>query len=206
MTTDLTTDELTALRAYAQGRRADLKATRLGEVRCSLAAAGLVRNCSNDENPMMVTPTNAGREVLAVLDRPEPMTEAAADWVYDVVLTRRYKESVGAIMWTGAGKGRRDEGRGIAMVRTCQCGYGLCGRCSDGTPEKCSHLTWRPGAGPETHIVNQRGYAVAEAWLSGKPCLWMCPTAATPPTLAPEPVPKPGNVQLELFALAGGAR
>ncbi len=56
--------ELMVLRAYAQGRRAPLKATELIEVRLSLAAAGLVRDCSHAESPMYVTATAAGLAAL----------------------------------------------------------------------------------------------------------------------------------------------
>lgn len=63
-------DELRALRAYAERRRADLTATRLGAARIKLAAAGLVRDCAGNESPMYVAVTEAGRELLAELARP----------------------------------------------------------------------------------------------------------------------------------------
>jgi hypothetical protein len=46
----------------------------------------------------------------------KPMPAEAAAWIYDVVLTQKYKESCGAIMWTGAGPSRRDEGMGPAFL------------------------------------------------------------------------------------------
>lgn len=120
------------------------------------------------------------------------MTPAAADWVYDVVLTQRFKESVGAIMWTGAGADRRDEGRGAAFLRMCACQYGPCGRCGDGRPDRCAHRGWTPPLVPDGWIQSRRGLAVGAVWRSGKACAWLCPTVVLG--------------QLELFALAGGAR
>jgi hypothetical protein len=119
------------------------------------------------------------------------MTPAAADWVYDVVLTQRYKESAGAIMWTGAREQRRDEGQGAVFLRTCACQFGLCGRCSDGRPDRCPHRDWSPPVVPETYVQDRSGYAIARVWRSGKPCWWLCPSARVG--------------QLELFAV-GGAR
>lgn len=66
----MTSDELLALRAYAVRRRASLTATRLGEARLALAAAGLVRDCTHGESPMFVALTDAGRALLAELARP----------------------------------------------------------------------------------------------------------------------------------------
>jgi hypothetical protein len=117
-------------------------------------------------------------------------TEDAA-WIYDVVLTRKYLESVGAIMWTGAGANRRDEGQGPVFLAKCACQYGQCGRCSDRRPELCSHRAWNPGISPETYIVSQRGYALARVWRSGRPCRWLCSSVRVG--------------QLELFALAGAS-
>lgn len=121
------------------------------------------------------------------------MTPSAADWVYDVVLTQRFKESAGCIEWTGFKKtGKwRDEGRGPARLRECCCEYGLCGGCADGRLGRCAHREWTPPVQPATYIQNRRGMAIAEVWPSGKPCSWLC-----------------SNVrlgQLELFAV-GGAR
>lgn len=67
---ELTSDELLALRAYAERRRADLTATRLGAARTRLSAAGLVRNCMLRDSPMLVAITDAGRDVLATASRP----------------------------------------------------------------------------------------------------------------------------------------
>lgn len=123
------------------------------------------------------------------------MRPEAADWVYDVVLTQRYKESAGAIQWTGkqATGTWRDEGPGAAMLRTCPCQYGLCGRCADGRPDRCAHRDWTPPLSPETYVHGRRhGAAVARVWRKGKPCAWLCPNVRLG--------------QLELFALAGGAR
>lgn len=120
------------------------------------------------------------------------MTPEAAAWVYDVVLTRRYLESVGAIMWTGKGDDRHDEGQGPAFLALCDCQFGPCGRCAGGRPDLCAHAAWNPGISPETYIVSPRGYALARVWRRGKPCRWVCTSV------------KPG--QMELFALAGGAR
>jgi hypothetical protein len=120
------------------------------------------------------------------------MTPAEARWVYDVVLTRHYKESAGAIQWVGARETRRDVGTGMEYLAICACRYGLCGRCEGGQPEKCSHAGWTPPRVPETHIVNRGGAALTRVWRSGKPCAWLCPTVRVG--------------QLELFELAGGAR
>lgn len=134
-----------------------------------------------------------------------PMTDDAAGWVYDIVLTQRYKESAGAIMWTGKGANRRDEGEGRAFIACCECQYGPCGRCSDGRHERCTHHHWRPTPGPATHVVNQRGYALNAVWMSGKACVWRCSCGCP----APKPVvevaaaPEPVFEQLDLFALAG---
>lgn len=68
--TDLTPDELLALRAYARGQRARLTATRLGEARNALTAAGLVRECAGRESPMYVAVTAAGHGVLADMAKP----------------------------------------------------------------------------------------------------------------------------------------
>lgn len=208
----LTCDDLTALRAYAQGRRADLTATALGEARIRLAAAGLVRNCGNAENPMMVTPTQAGREHLAGLDRLEPMTPSAADWVYQMVLTSTYRDSctVEGNPW---------------LIRNCRCQHGACGHCTSGNHEQCRTHADGPLVGPETYVVNHRGGARTAVWLSGKPCAWRCPCDC------PDPEPQIGQLalvdaapgikrhgqpetkhrrelfgQLELFTLAGGGR
>jgi hypothetical protein len=121
------------------------------------------------------------------------VTPAAADWVYEHVLTQRYKESAGAIMWTGARENRRDEGRGAAFLRMCCCQYGLCGRCGDGRTDRCGHREWSPPLTPDTWLQTQDGWAVAGVWRSGKACWWLCSTAAA------------GLGQLELFAV-GGAR
>jgi len=123
------------------------------------------------------------------------MTPEAADWVYDVVLTQRFKESAGAIEWTGARENRRDEGRGRIRVRECPCEWRLCGRCADGRPDRCAHRDWTPSVGPVAYIQNRRGGVVGEVWPAGKPCAWLCSTVVA------------GSLgQLELFALAGGAR
>ena len=119
------------------------------------------------------------------------MTPEAADWVYEHVLTRRYKESAGAIEWTGAREKRRDEGRGPLRLRECPCWYGLCGRCGDGRPDRCSHREWAPPFVPAARVQNRRGMVVADVWLVGKPCSWLCPNVRLG--------------QLELFAV-GGAR
>jgi hypothetical protein len=63
-------DALTALLAYANRRRADLTATRLGEARRVLSAFGLVRDCMFRDSPMYVAATDAGLEVLAEAMRP----------------------------------------------------------------------------------------------------------------------------------------
>lgn len=119
------------------------------------------------------------------------MTPAAADWVYEHVLTRRFKESAGAIMWTGAGKDRTDAGQGAAFLRTCCCETGLCGRCGDGRPDRCTHRGWAPAPAPASWLVDRAGMAVAAVWMSGKPCAWLCANAP--------------RGQLDLFAV-GGAR
>ncbi|MHB1139887.1 MAG: DUF6248 family natural product biosynthesis protein, partial [Microthrixaceae bacterium] len=105
------------------------------------------------------------------------MTTEAADWVYGVVLTRRYKESAGAIMWTGARENRRDGGAGAAFLRSCPCEVRLCGRCGDGRPDRCAHRSWSPGPTPATFVQDHRGMAVAEVWRAGTACSWVCATA-----------------------------
>ncbi len=154
------------------------------------------------------------------------MTPDAADWVYDVVLTRRYKESVGAIMWTGAREHRRDEGQGAAFLRKCACQYGPCGHCGDGRHDRCGHREWRPPASPCTYVQNPRGHALTAVWPSGTACAWLCPCVCPAPVAPPieqlalvgevarvakrhgqpdrhRPL---GPVQPGLFDLAGGAR
>jgi hypothetical protein len=77
----LSPDELRALRAYAERRRADLTATQLGRARVRLEAAGLVRDCPRSESPMYVAVTARGREVLAEqveAERLEPLPGAEA--------------------------------------------------------------------------------------------------------------------------------
>lgn len=122
------------------------------------------------------------------------MPREAADWVYDVVLTQRFKESAGCIQWTGFRKTGtwRDEGPGAVMLRTCPCEYGLCGRCADGRPDRCAHREWTPPLVPAAYVQNRRGMAIAKVWRSGKPCTWLCPNVRLG--------------QLELFAPAGGDR
>jgi hypothetical protein len=66
----VTPDDLQALRAYAERRRADLTATRLGAARQRLTTAGLVRDCAARESPMYVTVTIRGHEVLAEALKP----------------------------------------------------------------------------------------------------------------------------------------
>lgn len=119
------------------------------------------------------------------------MTPEAADWVYRHVLTDRLKESSGAIMWTGSGPDRRDEGRGAAMLRTCRCQYGRCHRCLLGSHDGCTGIRV---TGPAARVLDRTGLALAEVWPSGRPCAWQCPCGCR------------GVGQLELFALAGGAR
>lgn len=140
-----------------------------------------------------------------------PMPAAAADWVYDRVLTRRYKESTNAIDWVGARENRRDEGKGAAFLRVCSCQYGPCGHCSAGRHDRCSHRERQPAPACTTYLQNSAGLAIAEVWRSGKPCAWLCTcdcrTAAPvdpeqPTVMAPELVFE----QISLFELAGGAR
>lgn len=104
------------------------------------------------------------------------MTPEQARWVYDVVIPLRYKESVGAVMWTGARENRRDGGQGMAFLAMCACQYGLCGRCGDGHPERCSHANWEPGVHADTGIIAVSGASVAQVWRKGRPCYWLCPT------------------------------
>ncbi len=65
--------ELTALKAYAECRRADMTATVLRATRKTLTAAGLIRNCRRTESPMFVAVTPAGRAALAAACRPEQL-------------------------------------------------------------------------------------------------------------------------------------
>lgn len=143
---------------------------------------------------------------------PRPFPARAADWIYEHVLTRRYLESVGAIAWTGARENRRDEGEGAALVRCCPCQYGACGYCSQlGKHDRCTSRTSPPVVSQVlTYIVASDKAAVAPVWTTGRPCSWRCPCGCAPAEPAPEvePVAAPPVVgeQLELFALAGGAR
>ena len=70
---NLSPDDLAALNAYAELRRADLTATRLGEARLRLSAAGLVRDCAGRESPMYVAVTVRGLEVLADALKPKEL-------------------------------------------------------------------------------------------------------------------------------------
>lgn len=124
------------------------------------------------------------------------MPPSAADWVYDVVITRRYKESAGAIMWTGKGDDRRDEGYGAVMLRTCPCQYGPCGHCGLGRHHRCTHRRFAPTVSPATYVQNPRGYALTPVWTAGKPCAWRCPC------VCPAPVTPPLE-QLSLFGEIG---
>lgn len=125
------------------------------------------------------------------------MTPAAADWVYEVVLTQRYKESAGAIMWTGARENRRDAGAGAVFLRMCACQWGPCGHCSDGRHDRCAHRgEWRPPASSATWLQSHRGMAIAAVWMAGRPCRWSCACDC----------PAPAVEQLGLFDLAGGTR
>lgn len=119
------------------------------------------------------------------------MTPEAADWVYDVVLTQRYKEGSGAIMWTGAREQRYDGGHGAAFLRACPCETVLCGHCGDGRTHRCTHRSWAPPPVPAAWVVDRAGMAVAAVWMSGRPCRWLCANAP--------------RGQLDLFAV-GGAR
>lgn len=156
------------------------------------------------------------------------MTPAAADWVYEHVLTQRYKESAGAIIWTGARENRRDEGKGAAFLATCACQYGPCGWCSDGRHDRCAHKgEWRPPPSPATWMQDKRGMAIGAVWMTGKPCQWSCscdcPAPVPPPVEQLALVGEVGRVkvlaeggqrghagelfgQMSLFDLAGGAR
>lgn len=111
------------------------------------------------------------------------MNSAAADWVYTVVLTRRYLESCGAIMWTGKGAGRKDEGHGAVMLRTCPCQWGPCGHCTVGRHHRCTHRRFAPTASPATYIQNPRGCALTPVWMVGQPCAWRCPCVCPAPAL-----------------------
>lgn len=127
------------------------------------------------------------------------MKPAAADWVYEHVLTQRFKESAGAIEWTGARENRRDEGAGAARLRWCPCQWGPCGRCSDGRHDRCAHKgEWRPPATPATWIQDRAGHALTAVWMPGRPCAWRCSC------VCPQPDSDPVE-QMALFAV-GGAR
>jgi hypothetical protein len=189
LSTSLAPNELLALRAYAAGRRADLTATELGAARATLAAAGLVRDCSYRTNRMYVTPTAKGRALLARLDLP-PMTAEAAAWVYDTALTPTYRRSC-----TVDGD--------PALILRCSCQGGRCGHCAADRHHQCTTRLRGPVVGTETYIVSVSGGAYTPVWLAGRPCRWVCPCDCP----APEPivVAVPEFEQLDLFALAGGA-
>ncbi len=138
------------------------------------------------------------------------MTPAEAAWVYTTVFTERYLNAVGAIAYTGAGPTRRDEGQGAAFLALCPCQWGACGYCALlGKHDRCtSHGRGRTVA-KAAAIVSREGYWRADVWPTGAPCSWRCPCGCAPevlPIAAPEPEPVFAVEQLELFALAGGAR
>ncbi|GGN40427.1 hypothetical protein GCM10010109_69520 [Actinoplanes campanulatus] len=140
-----------------------------------------------------------------------PMTAAAADWIYHEVLTDTYRDSCTI------------EGNPRTIVN-CRCHAGQCGHCDAGRHHLC-RTKQQPHIVCETFIVNHRGAARTEVWLSGRPCRWVCPCDCPPP----EPETNPGlfdagparvkrhgqpetrrhrelHGQLDLFDLAGGAR
>jgi hypothetical protein len=188
--TDLTPNQLLALRAYADQRRPDLTATELGAARAALSAAGVVRDCSYRTNRMYVTPTPKGRALLARLDLP-PMTAEAAAWIYNEVLTATYRRSCTV------------EGD-PALILRCDCQGGRCGHCAADRHHLCTTRLHGPTVHPETHIVSRSGSAMTPVWLSGRPCRWVCPCDC--PATEPVAVSVPEFEQLDLFALAGGAR
>lgn len=114
------------------------------------------------------------------------MDKAAADWVYDVVLTRAYKDSRGCL----------EEGRGAEHLRTCPCFWGRCGHCGGGRPDRCAHRDGRagPGRAPAARVLDRSGGVLEEVWVVGRNCKWNCPG----PDLRTMSTP-------ELFALAGAS-
>lgn len=127
-----------------------------------------------------------------------PMTLAAADWIYAEVLPRAYRSNT--------------PGQVPHDLRHCRCQGSTCGWCMSPPwrHERCTTRTHGPVVGCETYLLNQGGHHPASGyvpvWLSGTPCAWRCPCGCAV-TKTPEVVaePEPAVVQLELFALAGGA-
>lgn len=93
------------------------------------------------------------------------MNRLEADWVYDVVLTRAYKDSVGALE------------KGAAFLRTCPCFWGPCQHCKTGRPDACAHRDGRAGRSRRAcaSIVARGGGWLADVWPAGRGCKWNCP-------------------------------
>jgi hypothetical protein len=91
--------------------------------------------------------------------RPIVVDEHTAAWVAATVLTSAYIKSCGD----------------LDLIRRCRCEYGSCGHCSAGDHSKCAHRSYRPGPGPETHVVGRRGSAYTPVWpATGPGCRWLC--------------------------------
>lgn len=121
----------------------------------------------------------------------EPLTADAAAWIYDSVLTAAYRRSCTV------------EGE-PALILQCDCQGGRCGHCAADRHHLCTTRLHGPVVGCETHIVSVSGGAMTPVWLSGKPCRWVCPCGCPAPESVAETMQE--FEQLDLFALAGGAR
>lgn len=114
------------------------------------------------------------------------VTPEAADWVYEHVLTAAYRD-------------------GAAFeIRHCPCDWGTCTSCRYGDHRHCAHAALAPHPSTNTYIRDRAGVCVVECltgrfavlWPIGSPCVWRCACSCAGPV----------GAQLELFALAGGAR
>lgn len=128
-----------------------------------------------------------------------PMTPAAADWVYDVVLTPAYRRSVGA----DATDEEASHITGPAILRMCPCQWGTCHGCQAGHHAGCVRARIVTAV---THVLGTSGSVLVlpvdgggsmfvAVWLAGRQCGWRCGCGCGAPA-----------EQLDLFALAGGTR
>lgn len=93
------------------------------------------------------------------------MDPAAAAWVRDVVLTRRFLDGYDV------------------LIALCPCMWGRCGHCPAGRHQQCpsrrpDFAEWRRThhVSPETYLTGLRGYPRIPVWRAhGPPCRWICP-------------------------------